>query len=143
MVKRIVIINDRGEVQKKYLPMPSETRRFSESLLQKLIFEEPSLLPSEEIDPDFSNLIPIRREVPVKSGSIDVLYITPEGKLCVVETKLWRNPEAHRSVVAQIIDYAKDLSKMSYDDFCETVIKTKGGNAKNAFFKKMSEKNGT
>ena len=43
MVKRIVIINDRGEVQKKYLPMPSETRRFSEGLLQKLIFEEPSL----------------------------------------------------------------------------------------------------
>src|SRR5674476_143231 len=101
MGKRIVIVNERGEVEKKYFPMPSEARHFSEDLLQKMIFEEPNLLSSEEIDPDFSNLISISREVPVKSGYIDVLYVTPEGKICVVETKLWRNHEAHRSVVDQ------------------------------------------
>ncbi len=92
MVKHIVIVNEHGEVQKKYLPMLSEARHFSEDLLQKIIFDEPNLLSAEEIDPDFSNLIPINREVPVKSGSIDALYITPDGKICVVETKLWRNP---------------------------------------------------
>jgi hypothetical protein len=140
MGKRIVIVNERGEVQKKYLPMPSEARHFSEDLLQKLIFEEPNLLSAEEIDPDFSNLIPISREVPVKSGSIDALYVTPEGKICVVETKLWRNPEAHRSVVAQIIDYAKDLSKMSFDSFCESVTKNKSSDAKKIFFKKIKDK---
>ena len=100
MVKHIVIVNEHGDVQKKYLPMPSEARNFSEDLLQKLIFEEPNLLSADEIDPDFSDLIPVSREVPVKSGSIDALFVTPEGKICVVETKLWRNPEAHRSVVA-------------------------------------------
>jgi hypothetical protein len=140
MGKRIVIVNERGEVQKKYLPMPSEARHFSEDLLQKMIFEEPNLLPSEDIDPDFSNLIPISREFPVKSGSIDVLFITPEGKICVVETKLWRNPEAHRSVVAQIIDYATDLSKMSFEVFCENATKAKGAESIKAFFKKIKEK---
>ena len=141
MVKRIIIVNDLGEVQKKYLPMPSEARYFSEDLLQKLIFEEPNLVSAEEIDPDFSNLIPISREVPVKSGSIDALFITPDGKICVVETKLWRNPEAHRSVVAQIIDYAKDLSKMDFESFCESVTKTKTTESKKVFFKKIREKN--
>ena len=141
MGKRIVIVNERGEVQKKYIPMPSETRHFTEDLLQKIIFEEPNLLSSEEIDPDFSTLIPIRREFPVKSGKIDLLFITPEGKICVAETKLWRNPEAHRSVVAQIIDYATDLSKMSFEVFCENAIKDKGGDPTKAFFRKIKEKN--
>ncbi len=140
MVKHIVIVNEHGDVQKKYLPMPSEARHFSEDLLQKLIFAEPNLLSAEEIDPDFSDLIPISREVPVKSGSIDALYVTPEGKICIVETKLWRNPEAHRSVVAQIIDYAKDLSKMSFDSFCESVTKNKSSDAKKIFFKKIKDK---
>ena len=81
MGKRIVIVNEHGEVQKKYLPMHSEARHFSEDLLQKLIFAEPNLLSADEIDPDFSDLIPISREVPVKSGSIDALYVTPEGKI--------------------------------------------------------------
>jgi len=39
------------------------------------------------------------------------------GRLTVVETKLWRNPEATRQVVAQVIDYANRLSGMSYDEF--------------------------
>jgi hypothetical protein len=139
MVKRIVFVNDHGEVQKKYSPMPAETRHFSEDLLQKLIFAEPNLLSAEEIDPDFSNLIPVSREVPVKSGSIDALYVTSEGKICIVETKLWRNPEAHRSVVAQIIDYAKDLSRLSFESFCESVTKNKSNDAKKVFFKKIKD----
>ncbi len=139
MVRQIVIVNDHGEVQKKYVPMPSETRHFSEDLLQKLIFTEPNLLSSEEIDPDFADLIPINREVPVKSGSIDVLYITPEGKICIAETKLWRNPEAHRDVVSQIIDYAKDLSKMSFEEFCESATKSKENDSTKIFFKRVKE----
>lgn len=33
-----------------------------------------------------------------------------------METKLWRNPEARRVVVAQILDYAKELSNWTYED---------------------------
>jgi hypothetical protein len=45
------------------------------------------------------------------------------GDLIVGETKLYRNPEARREVVAQIIDYAKDLSALSYEKLDEAIRK--------------------
>ena len=45
-----------------------------------------------------------------------------EGYLTLVETKLWRNPEARRTVVAQIIDYASHLSTWTYDDLRQAVF---------------------
>ena len=38
------------------------------------------------------------------------------GRLIVVECKLWRNPQARREVVGQILDYARELSRFAYDD---------------------------
>ena len=81
-------------------------RTFDESWLQELIYNNPGLLPAGEIDSNYSKLIPLGREISTPSGSIDNLYVTPKGNLCLVETKLWRNPEAHR-MLAQLIDYAK------------------------------------
>jgi hypothetical protein len=43
------------------------------------------------------------------------LYLTPSGQVVLVETKLWRNPEARREVVGQILDYAKQLTTWSFD----------------------------
>ncbi|MFQ5501330.1 MAG: hypothetical protein ACE5EQ_03395 [Phycisphaerae bacterium] len=43
----------------------------------------------------------------------------------MVETKLWRNPEARRHVVAQAIDYATQMSKWSYDDLVAAVRKVR------------------
>jgi hypothetical protein len=54
---------------------------------------------------------------------------TPNGDLAIVETKLWRNPEARRKVVAQILDYANELSNWSYEDLQRELnrnLKTKG-----------------
>jgi hypothetical protein len=48
------------------------------------------------------------------TGSIDNLFISPRGYLVLVETKLWRNPQARREVVAQAIDYAASLSRWTY-----------------------------
>jgi hypothetical protein len=33
----------------------------------------------------------------------------------VVEAKLWRNPESRRKVIGQILDYAKEISRFSFD----------------------------
>ncbi|MBI4739705.1 hypothetical protein HY772_09295, partial [Candidatus Woesearchaeota archaeon] len=48
------------------------------------------------------------------------------------ETKLWRNPEAHRTVLAQILDYARHLTNMNYSDFKAKVeaIATRDGRPK-------------
>jgi hypothetical protein len=39
----------------------------------------------------------------------------------VVETKLWRNPEAVREVVAQILDYASRLGRLQYTELEEYI----------------------
>lgn len=139
MINHVVIIDENGVVQKRYSPVPPLKQLFTEAFLQKLIFEEPKLLSSGEIGYEFTELVPLCRELTVKSGSIDVVYITPEGRICLVETKLWKNPEGHRTVVAQVIDYAKDLSTLSFLGFCEAVTKANGEEAIKAFFKKVRQ----
>jgi hypothetical protein len=39
----------------------------------------------------------------------DNLYLSTGGYPVLVETKLWRNPQARREVVSQALDYVKDL----------------------------------
>ena len=62
-------------------------------------------------------------ELPLDAGYVDNLFITPSGDLIIGETKLFRNAEARREVVAQIIDYAKDLSALPYDELDKAVRK--------------------
>lgn len=88
---------------------------YSESWLQDLLYKFPESLPIAEIDGGFADLIPVCREMNTPAGPIDVLYITPNGRPVIVEAKLWRNPEARRKVVGQILDYAKELSHWNYE----------------------------
>jgi len=101
--------------------VPFTRKKFDEGWLQELIRAKPELLPVGEIESVFSPPISIGREVPTNAGSIDNLFISPQGYLTIVETKLWRNPEARREVVGQIIDYAKEVSKWSFDELDKRV----------------------
>jgi len=94
---------------------------YSEAWLQQLIVRHPSLLPVDQMEPALVPLVPVCTELPTPSGYIDNLFITPDGGLILAECKLWRNPEARREVVAQIIDYAKDVSRWNYESL-ETAI---------------------
>lgn len=93
----------------------SESALYDEAWLQHLIMHHPSLLPVDQIEPAFTPLVPICVELRMPSGFLDNLLVTPSGALALVECKLWRNPQARREVVAQIIDYAKDMSTWTYD----------------------------
>ena len=93
-----------------------DDREINEGWLQELMFENPEILPVNDIDPGFGPLIPIGREIGTDVGPIDNLYISPSGSLTIVEAKLWRNPQARREVVGQIIDYAKEVSRWDYED---------------------------
>lgn len=104
---------------------PNDPR--SESWLQELLYTHPELLPVDEFGESFSPPIPIGREVPTNAGPIDNLFVSPFGGITVVETKLWKNPEKHRTVVAQIIDYAKELATWCYDDFSAAVLTSSKG----------------
>jgi len=88
----------------------------SEAAIQQLIHEHPSCLPIAEIDPMFSNPVPICTELNTTAGPIDNFMVTASGLPVLVECKLWRNPEMRRQVVSQILDYAKELSRWSSSD---------------------------
>jgi len=87
----------------------------SERWLQEALFASPEALPIRETDPHIGALIPVCMEIETGSGPADILFVTPTGQVVLVETKLWRNPEARREVVGQILDYAKQLTTWSYE----------------------------
>ncbi|PYT63735.1 MAG: hypothetical protein DMG35_03015 [Acidobacteria bacterium] len=93
----------------------------SEEWMQELLFKYPGLLPIHEIEPAFRGLIPIARELRTSRGPLDLCFVNPEGNITLVETKLWNNPEARRQVVAQIIDYATEVSRWSYTELVSAI----------------------
>lgn len=98
---------------------------YSERWVQELVMRHPNLLPIDEIEPALTPAIPVCMELPVPSGYVDNLLVTPDGGIILVECKLWRNPEARREVVGQIIDYAKDLAGWSYEDLQRALERSK------------------
>lgn len=52
---------------------------------------------------------PWQREFGTEVGSIDVLLLSSQGRVAVVETKLASNPELRRKVLAQALDYLTHL----------------------------------
>lgn len=96
--------------------LPLGERQISEGWLQQRLCECPEILPVGEIEPAFAPLVSIGCEIGTDVGPMDNLYVSPQGLLTVVEAKLWRNPQARREVVGQIIDYAKEIARWSYED---------------------------
>lgn len=111
------IISDDTASGRALSPLPVRDRAFQEDWLQELLFKHPSILPIGYLDDSYAPLIPLGREI----ASIDDLYVSPSGHITIVETKLWRNPEAHRTVVAQILEYAKVLATWDYSKLDEAV----------------------
>lgn len=99
---------------------------FNENWLQNRLFENPQSLPFQEIDPAYQQVCPLCMEMNTGVGPIDVVYVTPQGRLVIIETKLWRNPEARRKVIAQLLDYAKELKTWSYADIQREVSRRTG-----------------
>lgn len=100
--------------------------KYSEAWLQSLLHQHPETLPIVELEPGLGRIIPVGMELQTPAGYVDNLFVTTQGDLVVVECKLWRNPEARRLVLAQIIDYAQSIQKWRYDDLDRAVQKSFG-----------------
>ncbi|MDC8450960.1 MAG: hypothetical protein LV473_21760 [Nitrospira sp.] len=103
------------------------TGHYDESWLQSLCYDNPTLLPIEEIEPSFAGIVPICRELQTDSGACDLIYLNENGFITIGECKLWRNPEARRQVVGQVLDYAKDLCKWTYSKLEQECLKARKG----------------
>ena len=101
-------------------------REIDEGWLQNLMHDNPGILPVNDFDPGFGPLIPIGREIGTDVGPIDNLFVSPTGLLTIVEAKLWRNPQARREVVGQVIDYAKEVSRWGYEELDASTRKASG-----------------
>ena len=117
---------------------------YDENWLQQLLFETPEVLPIGEFDPAFAPAVPLCRELPTVAGSIDLAYVSEQGLLSFVECKLWRNPEARRVAISQILDYAKEIRRWSYEDLNHAVRRAakRPGDA-NTLFALVREQNDT
>ena len=103
----------------------------SEDTLQDLLFRFPHALPFSAIDATYGEAVPVCRELFTPAGYLDALYVNHLGRLTLAEFKLWRNPQARREVIGQILDYAKDLASWGYEDLQSRVSMATGrkGNA--------------
>ena len=109
MPKILVIEGD------KVTPL-DKTNFTEEGKLQDYLEKYPSLIPLGEVIEGASDLLCIGREVGAGPGAIDLLFIDKDGLLTVVETKLAKNPEARRTVIGQIVEYASYVSHWTVDD---------------------------
>lgn len=105
----ILVSGKKSEILKAVSPL-------LEKDIQGVIFDNPECLPISDIDESYNPIISVCMELRTNAGPLDIFMITPNGDLLIIETKLWSNPESRRKVVAQILDYAKEISKWSYSD---------------------------
>ena len=80
-----------------------------EAALHGLVEEAPHLLPLA----GSPVLAVVGREVRLGTGFADLVAVEASGRLCVIEVKLQRNPEARRAVIAQVLTYAAFLRGLS------------------------------
>jgi hypothetical protein len=106
--------------------------KYDERWLQTLISRYPNILPIDQIEPGLAPPVSVCMELPLPSGCVDNLFVTPEGDIIVGEMKLFRNPEARRKVIAQILEYANGLGSFGYEDLEQAIRKAESplGNGK-------------
>ena len=100
----------------------SETA-FNETVLQKYIAEHPNMLPIQSIEPGWKDAGCVARELPTTAGPVDLLLVNQYGRITIVETKLYKNPEGRREVLAQSLDYAAAIHNMTYEELGDAIRK--------------------
>lgn len=136
MVASPVILKPDGTIEKlRALNLGSTDSESSikESFLDDLLFAYPDILPVRELDSAYIELVPLCKQMETGTGPADLVFATSSGRLVIVENKLWRNPEARRKVVAQLLDYAASISKWSYEDLQREVSKRTGRKGNSVF----------
>ena len=112
---------------------------FTEKWLQDIIHANPELVPASDIEPVWRDLMAVCQELPCPAGSIDNVFVTPQGYLVFVECKLWRNTEARRKVIAQILDYAKDIAEWQYDDLSRAINRANNTDYENPLYECVND----
>lgn len=108
----IIISKDGKKIEKI-----DETQFMAEDELQKYIYENPEVIPIDEVKEN-ATLLVLAREFYTGSGPIDAVAIDGDGELYIIETKLYKNTDK-RFVLSQVLDYGAALwnDYRDYRDF--------------------------
>jgi len=116
----LILFRREGKIE-RIMSSPYE----DEGVLKELIKSHPEILSSTALS---NRIIFLAEEYPVESGSIDLLSLDDEGRIFIIEAKLRKNQE-RRQIVAQLLDYASQLRKQSFDTFQRKIEEKNGGRA--------------
>jgi hypothetical protein len=116
MYGSFVLLEQSGKIARGERVHVGETKGRNEAWLRNMLFNFPEIVPTEDIDPTFSPLIPLCKELRTEAGLIDATFVNERGRLTIVECKLWKNPQSRREVVAQTLHYVSALSEWTYAD---------------------------
>jgi len=99
---------------------------------QQIITANPQMvIDIPEVDIQCDDMPLVACEYGTSRGPIDILIITSNADVIIVETKLLRNSESHRTVVAQSIDYTKALYSENIKDVLSKLEKKRNDKSEN------------
>lgn len=126
MYGNLALLDEKGNLEKGERIYLGDVKGKNEAWLRDTLFDNPELIPAEEIDPAFSPLLPLCKELRTDAGPIDAVFINDHGRPTIIECKLWKNPQARREVIAQTLDYVSAMRHWSYADFQRQVATAVG-----------------
>jgi hypothetical protein len=112
--RHVLIRTEAGESVVEESNLPAEKN------LHDVLTAHPELIPAEDLE--MGTTAVVGRESGVESGYADLVLLDRAAQLCLVEVKKEGNPDTRR-VVAQLLDYAAALWRMSADDFLQGVLR--------------------
>ena len=124
----VFTFDEAGELKSKFERLSlGGSSAFDEKWLQKVLFENIELITVSDPVYDRIRVVPLCRELTLNDGLrnlfLDVLAVTETGRLVLIECKLWKNPQARREVLAQTLEYATLMQKLSYSDLAAKLKK--------------------
>ncbi len=136
--------SDEPQTWLKRISLAERNSTKDEKWLQELLFANSDLIPIQQINLNTKGFVPVCRELTIpKTGSsvfLDIFGVTPEGKLVLIECKLWRNPQARREVIAQILEYASLLHQWTYGDLTSRIKTALNSSETNPLFSLVAER---
>ena len=121
-----VLFDQAGKLEKGERVYLGDVKGKNEAWLRDTLFDNPEIIPVNDIDSTFGPLVPLCKELRTEAGQIDAVFINERGRLTIVECKLWKNPQARREVVAQTLHYVSAISSWSYGDLQRQVAAAVG-----------------
>ena len=99
----------------------SEEAADDEAELQHLLKDNPELLAVEEFGLT-GPLMVVGEETSLPSGAVDIVGLTRDGAVVVLEFKTGPQNPDFRHAIAQLLDYGSDLWRMTIEEFESAVV---------------------